>query len=807
MLPPLSHTLPPAVHAAPQSRTRKPALATEKSKGSLPANLAARLAGMEQILEKNRRELHVSGASLVIVKDGKVVYMKGLGLRDIALKQPVTPDTLFAIGSSTKAFTAMTVMMSVDDGKLALTDSPHKYLPYFTLSDPDADARITISDLLCHRSGLARTDMAWASGKLTAEEVIRLAGQAKPTAKLGEKFQYQNVMVSAAGQIVGEVQHAPWTSVLTQRILKPLGMNATNTSSAAMRRAADFAMGYVYNPDTKQSTHLPMRNLECIAPAGAINSNARDMARWLEFMLAGGVYNGKRLVSEKSFAELTKERIRVAGNIGYGYGWMLEDWKGHKVVEHGGNIDGFSAEVALMPDQKLGFVLLTNENTTPLASLAKETIWESLLGAPKTPAVLTHSPPSVDPSKEVGVYQFAAASLDVTVAYKDHALTLSVPGQPTYTLENVGDRRYKLAIVPGFFATFRPAKSDPKQTELLMEQPQGNFVAVRGLSSAVTAPETAAYDGPLKELIGSYANETPRIEFTVAATHGKVLFSTPGQPALTLVEKAKDQFALEGLPDTFGLTVQRNAAGGVSGLHLTQPQGALDLKREQQFVAPMSAEELMRKVIDALGGEANLSKHHALKETFTASMENQGLTGNGIQYARAPASSTTEIAFSAFGKAILTLRTFFDGDTGGAESSLGPSTSLSKIDCAEKRIALDFNSELKWRTLFKTVEIKRLAKVGEEEAYVVEMTPVSGKLSTRFFSTKSFLTLKQESVVVTPVGAVPMTSMFGDYREVDGVKVPFLQSQENAITGKTVMIMEKIEFDVPIPTTAFKVGK
>ena len=130
------------------------------------------LAAIEHAIDKQRQDLHIPGAALVIVKDDRVIYVKGFGLRDVANKLPVTPNTQFAIGSSTKAFTAMTVMMSVDDGKMALADLPKKYLPYFKMRDPEADAKITIGDLLCHRSGLDRTDVAWYSNKLSAEETI-----------------------------------------------------------------------------------------------------------------------------------------------------------------------------------------------------------------------------------------------------------------------------------------------------------------------------------------------------------------------------------------------------------------------------------------------------------------------------------------------------------------------------------------------------------------------------------------------------------------------------------------------------------
>ena len=166
------------------------------------ADLSAQLAAIENQVEARRKELGIPGMSLAIVKDDKVVYLKGLGLKDFEKKVAVTPDTQFAIGSATKAFTALSVLMSQDQGKLSLDDSPKKYLPYFKMFDPDADKNILIRDLLSHSSGLNRTDLAMITGRLNRSELIQVAAQAKPTAKLREKFQYQNIMFAAAGEIV-----------------------------------------------------------------------------------------------------------------------------------------------------------------------------------------------------------------------------------------------------------------------------------------------------------------------------------------------------------------------------------------------------------------------------------------------------------------------------------------------------------------------------------------------------------------------------------------------------------------------------
>ena len=349
---------------------------------STDSTYAAGLARIEEKTEARRKELGIPGMSLVIVKDDKIIYVKGLGYKDLEKKIAVTPDTEFAIGSATKAFTALAILMSQDEGKLSLDDSPKKYLSYFRMYDPDADKNITIRDLLTHSSGLNRRDVARPTGKLTRTELIKAAAEAHPTAKLREKFQYQNLMFAASGEIVAAVQNTPWEKFVPQRILKPLGMYNTTMSLNEMEKVADKSFGYGFSFDTMQTVKLPYRDIVEVAPAGSINSSARDMAQWLRFVLGGGSIDGKRLVSEKSFDEWLKPQINVnaAGTVQYGLGWFLQEWNGMKVVQHSGNIDGFNSLVAMIPEKKLGFVMLTNVSASNLGVELMPIVWQNILG-------------------------------------------------------------------------------------------------------------------------------------------------------------------------------------------------------------------------------------------------------------------------------------------------------------------------------------------------------------------------------------------------------------------------------------------
>jgi CubicO group peptidase (beta-lactamase class C family) len=549
--------------------------------------LRARLDAIEKAIDQKRRELHIPGAALVVVKDDRIVYIKGLGYKDRENRRPVTPDTLFAIGSSTKAFTAMTALMSQDENKLSLDDPPRKHLPFFRLRDPESDAKLTIRDLLSHRSGLNRTDLLWAGGALTTEELLRAAGAAKPTAKLGEKWQYQNVMFLAAGEAVARAQKMPYPEVVKRRIFAPLGMKASNLSVREMQRAPDHALGYEVNPDTKAVRRLPMRDLTAIAPAGAINSSARDMAQWVRLMLGNGAYGGKRLVSPRAVAEMTRKQIRVGPTMDYGLGWFLRDWNGHKVVEHGGNIDGFNALVALMPDQKLGFVLLTNVSGSPLGETAMETVWTEIVGKPEAPKTAAAAAPAAAPEPEAGTYLLKEANVNAEVVFKEGKLIFTVPGQPPYPLENVGGRRYKFgAPAPaGLFITFRPVKDAPEQTEAFLEQPQGNFVLSRvkaaGDRPPLSPPPVAAAGGRRDPGHPGHIS-SGRPEHAARRDQDRERHPDAPHPrhaASPVTLKRTTRSAARPSPEEATVTVRRDADGKVIGLTVKSPGGGFNATR------------------------------------------------------------------------------------------------------------------------------------------------------------------------------------------------------------------------------------
>ena len=261
--------------------------------------------------------------------------------------------------------------MLVDQGKVKWDDPATKYLPGFQIYDPYVTREITVRDLLSHRSGLARGDMLWyAAQDLPRDSILYHVRYLKPSWSLRSRFGYQNIMYLAAGQLAARVNNKSWDQVIRERIFQPLGMTSSNTSTKDLERLPDVASPHEEIEDTVRV--IPYHNIDNIAPAGSINSNAVDMAQWVRFQLARGKVGGKPLLSAGAFDEMHtpqtimplegpwKLMMQDAHFGSYGMGWILHDYHGRKIVQHGGNIDGMHALVGLMPEEKTGLVILTN---------------------------------------------------------------------------------------------------------------------------------------------------------------------------------------------------------------------------------------------------------------------------------------------------------------------------------------------------------------------------------------------------------------------------------------------------------------
>lgn len=348
-------------------------------------------AGLDAYVEQAMRDWGVPGLAIAIVKNDSVVLARGYGVREVGKPATVDAHTLFAIGSNTKAFTSALVGLLVDEGKMRWDDPVTRYLPSFQLYDPYASREITIRDVLSHRSGLGRrADMLWYGSPFGRDEILRRIRFLQPNSSFRSQYGYQNIMFLAAGQASAAAGGASWDALITDRIFRPLGMRESNTSVTQLQGQANVAAPHLQVNGKARA--IPWRNIDNVAPAGSINSTVFDMAKWVRMQLAGGVVDGKPFLRPRTFAEMRSPQtiIPMARDTllpsthftSYGMGWVLQDYLGREQVWHTGGIDGMLSEVRLVPEEKLGIVVLSNSEGHNMNGAIVLRILDAYLGAP-----------------------------------------------------------------------------------------------------------------------------------------------------------------------------------------------------------------------------------------------------------------------------------------------------------------------------------------------------------------------------------------------------------------------------------------
>jgi CubicO group peptidase (beta-lactamase class C family) len=359
---------------------------------------------VDNVVERARKEFDVPGIAVAIVKDGNVVLAKGYGVRKMGDPAPVTPQSLFRIASNTKAFTAAALAILVDEKRIRWDDPVTQYLPAFQMYDPYVTREMTIRDLLTHRSGLglgAGDLMFFPPSDLSREEIIRRLRFIKPATSFRTTYAYDNLLYLLAGQIIPAVTGRSWDDFVTDRIFKPLGMTNSFTSTDALKKGKDVAIPHSKLSGTLEP--LPQEDVDNNAPAGAIVSCVADLAKWMNLQLAGGAKiftaaQNKEMWSGQTIlpiSDTAKDDPPAFAAIQpsfhtYGLGWDLRDYRGKKLVSHGGALSGFLSRTALIPELKLGVVVLTNQETSAQSAIANAVL-DHYLGAPETDWVAAYS--------------------------------------------------------------------------------------------------------------------------------------------------------------------------------------------------------------------------------------------------------------------------------------------------------------------------------------------------------------------------------------------------------------------------------
>ncbi len=388
---------------------------------------------LEDIVKETMEFWGIPGLSIAIVRDTQVILSQGFGFRNLEERLPVTPQTIFATGSSTKAFTATAIGILVDRGILTWDCPVRNYLPTFRVFCRNASEEITLRDLVTMRSGLPGYDVIWfgsnGSCPYTKQELYQHLTFMKSTHELRSIFQPQNLLYTVAGMVVGHVSESTWETFVQHEIFDALGMADSNFSVKESQLSDNFAQPY--ECDENSLKKFVLRDVDAIGPAGSINSTALDMAKWLILNLNSGKYGDRQVIDSETLSKMQMPQFVVNSNttdfahftphynndtidharlltsiqkrhslrsllggtvkakneanvdifypVSYGLGWLTSAYRGHYLIETSGGIDGFTAMVSLLPNSNLGLVVLTNLNKTMGAKSLTYQIYDRLL--------------------------------------------------------------------------------------------------------------------------------------------------------------------------------------------------------------------------------------------------------------------------------------------------------------------------------------------------------------------------------------------------------------------------------------------
>ena len=347
-------------------------------------------AGLDTAFQRVLKDRKAAGFAVAVVSKDKLLYAKGFGYRDYENKLPVTPNTLFAIGSCTKAFTSSLMGLLNKENKLDYDKPARDYLPALHFFNDNLTNMVTVRDMMCHRTGLPRHDYSWYLFNSSSRDSLleRIKFQ-EPTVPIRQAWQYNNFMFLAQGMIAEKLTGKSWETNIKERIFEPLGMLSSNLSIHDLKKNKEAAVGYrVYKDSLIRKTDY--YDINAMGPAGSINSNVTDMAKWVMTWLNEGKFNGKEILPASYVKEAMTSQMVISGALpdkeipdahlaNYGFGWMISSYRGHYRVEHGGNIDGFSASTCFFPSDSIGIIVLTNQNGSAVTGIVRNMIADRLL--------------------------------------------------------------------------------------------------------------------------------------------------------------------------------------------------------------------------------------------------------------------------------------------------------------------------------------------------------------------------------------------------------------------------------------------
>jgi CubicO group peptidase (beta-lactamase class C family)/dipeptidase len=757
---------------------------------------------LSEELESMREDYHVPGMAVAVVRDGRVVLSRGFGLADLEKKTPVTPDTIFSIGSSSKAFTATLIGMLVDEGKMAWDDPAEKYLPEFRLPirAEDKEAAVTIRDLLTHRTGFTRGNMIWVNEALDRREVLEQASKAEPWADFRSRFLYNNIQYMAAGVAAGRAAESDWDSLIRDRLFRPLGMSSTFAGRRSYSGGAPLASGYLWDEAYADPVKLPFRGLHSVAPAGAVISTASDMARWIMFQLGEGEWHGNRLISRKEHRETWTPQMQMGGGAHYGLAWMINKWQDKTVIAHGGNVDGFSAQVALIPEENIGFVCLTNSTSCPLPNAVTPVIWEAFLGKPGAKGTGSEeenlSAFEGDYIANFGTFK----DVPFKVGLKEGALAMDIPQRGTFFLSDPDEQgRRPLTQSPDVAVQF---EKDGQDRVFRMKLFQGGYTFELPRAGVPQPAEIPM--GEMSRYTGHFYGEKLKETLEIKIQNNHLALDIPGQTVYELFPPDAEGRWYFRMSDKVFLTFPASDNTPVDSFTYHEGEAVLEYKRiegEGPRLPGLEEINLLRNTSKQSEAFAGAGIIHI---TGRVRLPQSGLEGRLDWYAGEKGRHVRILDFGRFGR----LGTAVDGSQGWTETMFLPVLELKGpyLEQAEMEHPAALFGD--WMAFFSAAEVLTEHSQEGRRDYSIRLSGKSVPPLTLRLNGETGDILFTTHLLLRPGSQArfPIQTRYEDYREVEGLRLPFLITQSSDYFGSIVIEIENVKTGAAFPKDIFRMG-
>lgn len=572
-----------------------------------------RLAGLDTAVSRILKDWHAPGVSIAVVEKKQVIFVGGFGYSDLQKKTPVTENTLFAIGSCTKAFTASMVGMLQEEGKVDIDKPVRNYLPELKFQNEYTNAHATARDMMTHRTGVPRHDQSWYGSTASRTELLKRIEFLEPSAELRERYQYNNFMFMSLGVLVEKLTGKSWEENMRERILRPLQMNNTVLSIGEMEKSPDHSLAYAVLKDSI-ITPIPFRNIDAIGPAGSINSCSKDMANWLITWINRGNFQGKQIFPAWYRDQAITSQMATGGGVpdnelpdihtsGYGLAWGMFSYRGHYRVQHGGGIDGFITATLFFPSDSIGIFVVSNQGQ-PTGAISNW-IADRMLKLPYRnwdKVMLDEAKKAKSNAKQQPKSDSLNRHLNTTPSHPlaDYAGIYSNPGYSNFSIELRHDslyakyNAYDIQLQHFHYDQFNAKVLGPlfeDDNPILLSFLLNNRGDVDRFTAALEAgvkdiefkkqPKIIALGkSDLDKYTGEYELSGIAVKVYTKKDSTLFLFVT-GQPEYELIPVGKDEFNLKGMTG-YSVKFDVSDKGEATALYSIQPNGTFKATRKKK---------------------------------------------------------------------------------------------------------------------------------------------------------------------------------------------------------------------------------